>query len=58
MSIRDSNVIILEVSKTTVKAGLGLFELLKTPTIVRIVVFLRAQTRSLTFFFFLTSIDF
>ncbi|KAF9564275.1 actin-like ATPase domain-containing protein [Agrocybe pediades] len=33
MSIRDANVIILEVSKTTVKAGLGLHELLKTPTI-------------------------
>jgi hypothetical protein len=34
MSIRDSNVIILEIGRTTVRAGLGLHDLLKTPTIV------------------------
>ena len=33
MSIRDSNVIILEVGRTVVRAGLGLHELLKTPTV-------------------------
>jgi len=36
MSIRDANIVIIEVSRTTVKAGLGLHELLKTPAIVRI----------------------
>ncbi|KAF8972665.1 actin-related protein [Flammula alnicola] len=33
MSIRDSNVIIIEVGRTVVRAGLGLHDLLKTPTI-------------------------
>jgi actin-related protein 9 len=36
MSLRDANVIIIETSRTVVRAGLGLFELLRTPTIVRI----------------------
>jgi len=35
MSIRDSNVVIIEVGRTVVRAGLGLYDLLKTPTIVR-----------------------
>lgn len=35
MSIRDANVVIIEVSKTVVRAGLGLYDLLKTPTVVR-----------------------
>ncbi|KJA15257.1 hypothetical protein HYPSUDRAFT_172830 [Hypholoma sublateritium FD-334 SS-4] len=33
MSIRDANVIILEVGRTVVRAGIGLHELLKTPSI-------------------------
>ncbi|KAF8801317.1 actin-related protein [Phlegmacium glaucopus] len=33
MSIRDANVVIIEVSKTVVRAGLGLYDLLKTPTV-------------------------
>ncbi|KAF9477757.1 actin-related protein [Pholiota conissans] len=33
MSIRDSNVIILEVGRTVVRAGIGLYELFKQPSI-------------------------
>ncbi|KAF8661356.1 hypothetical protein AX16_001451 [Volvariella volvacea WC 439] len=33
MAFRDANVIIVETSRTTVRAGLGLHELLKTPTV-------------------------
>ncbi|PPQ63382.1 hypothetical protein CVT24_005647 [Panaeolus cyanescens] len=33
MSLRDANIIIIEVSRTTVRAGLGLFDLLKTPSV-------------------------
>ncbi|KAH9479644.1 SWI/SNF and RSC complexes subunit arp9 [Psilocybe cubensis] len=33
MSIRDANVVIIEVSRTVVRAGLGLHDLLKTPTV-------------------------
>ncbi|KAG2011447.1 actin binding protein [Coprinopsis cinerea AmutBmut pab1-1] len=33
MSLRDSNVVILETSRTSIRAGLGLHDLLKTPTI-------------------------
>ncbi|KDR67987.1 hypothetical protein GALMADRAFT_257536 [Galerina marginata CBS 339.88] len=33
MSIRDSNVVIIEVGRTVVRAGLGLYDLLKTPTV-------------------------
>lgn len=36
MSIRDANVVIIEVTKSVVRAGLGLHDLLKTPTVVRI----------------------
>ena len=39
MSIRDANVVIIEVSKTVVRAGLGLHDLLKTPTVVRLFSF-------------------
>ena len=39
MSIRDANVVIIEVSKTVVRAGLGLHDLLKTPTVVRFFFF-------------------
>ena len=39
MSIRDANVVIIEVSKTVVRAGLGLHDLLKTPTVVRLLFF-------------------
>ena len=34
MSIRDANVVIIEVGKTIVRAGIGLHDLLKTPTVV------------------------
>ncbi|KAF9447508.1 actin-related protein [Macrolepiota fuliginosa MF-IS2] len=33
MSLRDANVIIIETSRTTVRAGIGLYDLLKTPSI-------------------------
>ncbi|KAF9054596.1 actin-related protein [Panaeolus papilionaceus] len=33
MSLRDANIIIIEVSRTAVRAGLGLFDLLKTPSV-------------------------
>ncbi|XP_006462073.1 hypothetical protein AGABI2DRAFT_193380 [Agaricus bisporus var. bisporus H97] len=33
MSLRDANVIIIETSRTVVRAGLGLFDLLKTPSV-------------------------
>ncbi|KXN81553.1 SWI/SNF and RSC complexes subunit arp9 [Leucoagaricus sp. SymC.cos] len=33
MSLRDSNVVIIETSKTVIRAGLGIFELLKTPSV-------------------------
>ncbi|RXW20657.1 hypothetical protein EST38_g5179 [Candolleomyces aberdarensis] len=33
MSLRDSNVIIIETSRTHIRAGLGLYELLKTPSV-------------------------
>ncbi|KAH6916115.1 actin family [Coprinopsis sp. MPI-PUGE-AT-0042] len=33
MSLRDANAVILETSRTTLRAGLGLHDLLKTPTI-------------------------
>ncbi|TFK39423.1 actin-related protein [Crucibulum laeve] len=33
MSIRDANVVIIETSRTVVRGGLGLFDLLKTPSI-------------------------
>jgi actin-related protein 9 len=48
MSIRDSNVVIIEVGRTVVRAGLGLYDLLKTPTIVRAFGFAatRQPTRS------------
>jgi hypothetical protein len=39
MSIRDANVVIIEVTKTVVRAGLGLHDLLKTPTVVSIFFF-------------------
>lgn len=35
MSLRDANVIIIETSRTVVRAGLGLFDLLKIPSVVR-----------------------
>ncbi|EDQ98003.1 uncharacterized protein LACBIDRAFT_317718 [Laccaria bicolor S238N-H82] len=33
MSIRDTNVVIIETGRTVVRAGLGLHDLLKTPTV-------------------------
>lgn len=36
MSIRDANVVIIETGRTVVRAGIGLHDLLKTPTVVRI----------------------
>jgi actin-related protein 9 len=41
MSIRDANVVIIEVAKTVVRAGLGLHDLLKTPTVVHILFYFR-----------------
>lgn len=38
MSLRDANVIIIETSRTVVRAGLGLFDLLKTPSVVRYII--------------------
>jgi hypothetical protein len=38
MSLRDANVVIIETSRTVVRAGLGLFDLLKTPSIVCCIV--------------------
>jgi len=35
MSLRDLNVIVLETGKTVIRAGLGLHDLLKTPSVVR-----------------------
>jgi actin-related protein 9 len=35
MSFRDSTVVIIETGRTHVRAGLGLHDLLKTPTVVR-----------------------
>lgn len=34
MSFRDASVIIIETARTVVRAGLGLHELLKTPSVV------------------------
>ena len=34
MSIRDANVVLIEVARCTIRAGLGLHDLLKTPFIV------------------------
>lgn len=34
MSLRDANVVIIETSRTVVRAGLGLHDLLKIPTVV------------------------
>lgn len=38
MSFRDANVIVIETSRTAVKAGLGLPDLLKPPPIVSFLV--------------------
>lgn len=35
MSIRDANVIVIETGRTVVRAGIGLHDLLKTPSVVR-----------------------
>ncbi len=35
MSLRDANVIVIETGRTVVRAGLGLHDLLKIPTVVR-----------------------
>jgi hypothetical protein len=35
MSFRDSNVVIIETSRTSIRAGYGLHELLKLPSVVR-----------------------
>ena len=43
MSIRDANVVIIEVTKTVVRAGLGLHDLLKTPTVVRMFSFFKIK---------------
>lgn len=34
MSFRDASVVIIETARTVVRAGLGLHELLKTPSVV------------------------
>lgn len=34
MSLRDANVVIIEVARTSIRSGIGLYDLLKTPTIV------------------------
>jgi len=36
MSFRESAVVIIETSRAHIRAGLGLHELLKTPSIVRL----------------------
>jgi actin-related protein 9 len=36
IGFRDSSVIIIETSRTVIRGGLGLHELLRTPTIVRV----------------------
>lgn len=45
MSIRDANVVIIEVTKTVVRAGLGLHDLLRTPTVVLIFPFSKLSNR-------------
>ena len=35
MSFRDANLIVIETSRTAIRAGLGIYELLKTPSVVR-----------------------
>jgi hypothetical protein len=34
-NFRDSSILIIEIGRTAVRAGLGIQELLKTPTVVR-----------------------
>jgi len=36
IGFRDSSVIIIETGRTVIRGGLGLHELLRTPTIVRV----------------------
>jgi hypothetical protein len=35
MAFRDANIVIIEIARTTVRAGLGLHDLLTKPTVVR-----------------------
>jgi hypothetical protein len=40
MAFRESTVVIIETGRTSVRAGLGIYDLLKTPAVVRSLSFL------------------